>query len=143
MFGHKSLILTILFLTTTNCWALLYQQKISGKITKTTLDNNQLIINKGLSDGVVVGDFARFYYQDSFLFKAAAILSNTFESEWIIYYVTAKVPLEVNSSISLEGIYGNKRPLIVNLDSLQEQSLTNTLYENNRKKFLSKKRDQI
>ena len=66
---------------------MLYHQELSAHVEQVSDNRTHFILNKGLGDGIEVGDFARFFSHGKFAFKAVAILSNSFESEWVIFYL--------------------------------------------------------
>ncbi len=70
-----------------NSFALDVDSKLTLRILKTSISKKTILINRGLEDGLVVGDHAKFFLTDGVVARGLVIKASPSRSVWSLYRV--------------------------------------------------------
>lgn len=115
-----------------------YQEKISASIVDVGSKKTQVILDRGFEDGVEVGDVIKIISEEETLLIgiAVAIYIRPELSEWRFYSTYRPKLLFPNNKVTMESLYGPKKPYFSSLVKWQEESELKKIYLEEREKFL-------
>lgn len=97
-------LIVFLLLASSNAWALDYRETLKAKVTHLYPSEKRIIISRGIEDGVLPNDTAKFVQNEKALFSGKAIAVSKGQSEWAIYYAYGPALLEKESEIELKSL---------------------------------------
>ena len=88
IFSFKKLISLFVFLAfSTSVFALDIDEKLTLRILKTSISKKTILINRGLEDGLVIGDHAKFFLTDGVIARGLVIKASPSRSVWSLYRI--------------------------------------------------------
>lgn len=98
-----SLLLTIiLFWRPSLCWSLAVDEKLPLRILKVSDTKRTVLINRGIEDGLVVGDHARFYLTTGAVARGIIIKTSPSRSVWSIYRLISPDDIVPDKAMNLK-----------------------------------------
>lgn len=98
----KKLFICILSLVTLNAFALEIDEKLTMRIVKTSQSRKTILINRGVEDGLVKGDHAKFFLSIGVVARGVVVKLAPTRSVWSIYRLVNAEYLKDNQVMKLK-----------------------------------------
>ena len=98
----KLLVIIVLVFSTVSLFALELDEKLTLRILKTSSSNKTVLINRGLEDGLILGDHAKFFITTGVVARGVVVKTSPTRSVWSVYRVIDGKYLVVNQVMKLK-----------------------------------------
>lgn len=92
----------IVLLTISNSIALEIDQKLTFRVLKLSKTKKTVLMNRGLEDGLVVGDHAKFFLTYGVIARAVVVKASPSRSVWSVYRIVNGKDLNVDKVVRLK-----------------------------------------
>src|SRR4051812_7385275 len=83
-------------------WALAVDEKLPLRILKSSDSKKTVLINRGIEDGLVVGDHAKFFLTTGVVGRGVVIKASPSRSVWSLYRVISPTELVADKVMNLK-----------------------------------------
>ena len=97
-----SLSLFVVVISSFDVWALAVDEKLTLRIVKTSQSRKTILINRGIEDGLVKGDHAKFFLTVGVVARAVMIKGSPTRSVWSIYRLVNADYIKNNQVMNLK-----------------------------------------
>jgi len=99
---NRLLFVLVMLLLSSSLWALQIDEKLTVRILKVSQTQKTMLLNRGLEDGLVVNDHAKFYLTSGVIARAVVIKASPARSIWSIYSLTDKEAIATDKVVKLK-----------------------------------------
>lgn len=95
-------LILIIFIFSTKSWALDIDEKLTLRILKVSNSRKTILVNRGIEDGLVVGDHAKFFLTSGIIARGVVRKTSPTRSVWSLYRVVNSEHIESDKVLSLK-----------------------------------------
>ena len=119
-----SLIALVLQFISLNVLALDYLEVISGRVIKTSEDKLRFVLDRGIEDGLVLGEVCKFYYKGRGAYVAINYYMDMENSEWFVYQKYQDNTIPLLGEYKIRSMFPHRKdPDLMNLEPLVKLSM--------------------
>ncbi len=98
----KRLMIFFSFLFSFQSWALEIDEKLTTRFLKVSRTKKTALINRGLEDGLVVGDHAKFFLTTGVIARGVIVKASPTRSIWSIYRIIDKDSIYPDKAVNIK-----------------------------------------
>jgi hypothetical protein len=83
-------------------WALDIDEKLTARILRLSTSQRTVLLNRGLEDGLVIGDHAKFFLVSGVIARAVVVKASPSRSVWSVYRLINPNELTMDKAIELK-----------------------------------------
>ncbi|MBT7610980.1 MAG: hypothetical protein HN576_14555 [Bacteriovoracaceae bacterium] len=99
---YKFLLIIMIFVFYQKSFALELDEKLTTRLIKVSKTKKTVLLNRGLEDGLVVGDHAKFFLTTGVVARGVVVKSSPTRSIWSVYRIIEKDALYKNKVVNIK-----------------------------------------